>query len=369
MNLGILLSIGESLEKQVESGQFERFDKFYLRKYATNFDQVFILSYGKDTNFLKKKNFILVSQKSNLHRYLYTLLMPFFERKNFQMVSVFRVMQATGSIPAILAKIFYRIPYVTTYGYKYHQFAKIEGKTVTAFFLKILEFLTLKFADGVIVTTKELKSYVGKFVSKEKIFLIPNGVDTQLFKPVNKKFAKNNIKFISVGRLEVQKNYAALVKAISISKYRSYVTLILVGKGSLKNDLKNLAKELSVELKIIDPIPHYLMPKFFQEADIFILSSLIEGHPKVLLEALSCGLPAIASKVSGNVEVIKDSQTGLFCTTNSGDIAEKFDLLIEDDSLRKKISESGREYILKHHDLNKLLEKEIKIIKRFEKRA
>ena len=369
MNLGILLSIGESLEKQVESGQFERFKKFYLRKYATNFDQVFVFSYGKDPNFLKEKNLILVSQKSNLHRYFYTLLMPFFERKNFQIVSVFRVMQATGSIPAILAKIFYRIPYVTTYGYKYHQFAKIEGKTVTVFFLKILEFLALKFADGVIVTTKELKSYVGKFVSKEKIFLIPNGVDTQSFKPVNKKFDKNNIKLISVGRLEVQKNYAALIRAVSLSKFRTYITLTLIGKGSLKNELKILAKKLSVKLKIIDSLPHNQMPNFLQSNDIFLLPSLLEGHPKVLLEALSCGLPAIASEVSGNTEVIKDSENGLLSSTKSDDISKKLDSLIESGDIRERIGQRGREYVLKYCDLRQLVLKEIAILKKIGKNA
>jgi hypothetical protein len=155
MTLGVLLTIGDSLENQEKFGQFERFENFYLKKYAANFDKVFIFSYGKETNFLKKKIFLLVYSKNNLHRYFYAFLMPFLERKNFQKVSVFRVMQATGSIPAILAKIFYKIPYITTYGYKYHEFAKIEKKTVTAFLLKILEFFSLKFADGVIVTTKE----------------------------------------------------------------------------------------------------------------------------------------------------------------------------------------------------------------------
>jgi len=363
MNLGILLSIGESLEKQVESGQFERFDKYYLRKYATNFDQVFVFSYGKDFNFLNKKDFILVSQKSNLHRYFYTLLMPFLEKKNFRKVSVFRVMQTPGALPAVLARIFYKIPYIVTYGYKYHQFAKIEGKLIRAIFLKILEFLVLKFSDGVIVTTRELSDYVRKFIPNEKIFLVPNGVDTGLFQPGKKVFDKNNVQLMSIGRLEVQKNYSNLIKAISASRFKKDIILTLVGKGSLKNELKNLAGRLSVNLKLVDSVPHNQMPKFLKSSDIFILPSLIEGHPKVLLEAISSGLPAIASKVSGNIEVIEDGRNGIFCSTESEDIKDKLDLLIKDDLLRKKLSKNARKYAFENLDVNRLVSRENEILK------
>lgn len=369
MNLGVLLSLGDTLEKQAESGQFERFEKFYLEKYAENFNKVFVASYGKDSNFSARKTFILIKNKFNLQRYLYTFLLPFLARKNFQKTSVFRCMQTTGAIPAILAKIFYQIPFVATYGYKYHQFAKIEGKFVAANFLKILELLALKAAGGIIVTTQELQNYVGQFTSKEKIFVIPNGVDTKTFYPVNKKFDKQNIQIISIGRLEIQKNYVNLIKAIAASKYKDFITLTFIGKGSLKNQLENLAKKLFVKLKIIDSLPHALMPKFLQKADIFVLPSLIEGHPKVLLEALSCGLPAIASKVSGNIEVIQDGKTGLLCEIESHDIAQKIDILIENGKLRGKISQDGRRYILKYYDLDKLVTKEIEILKKLAKHA
>lgn len=367
MNLGILFSLGDSLEKQEKSGQFSRFEKFYLGKYAKNFEKVFVFSYGKDTNFSNREFFRLIPNKFSLHRFFYTFLLPFLEKKNFENISIFRVMQATGAVPTILAKIFYRIPYVTTYGYYYHEFAKIEGKFLRSFLLKILEFLALKFANGVIITTQELKNYVGKLVSIEKIFLIPNGVETKVFKPKNKKFDKNEIQIISIGRLEIQKNYANLLKAITQSDYKDSITLTLVGQGSLKNQLVNLAQKLSVKLKIIDSVPHKNLPKFYQQADIFVLPSLIEGQPKVLLEAMSCGLPVIASQVSGNLEVIKDGQTGLLCQTDSFDISKKLDFLIENNKLREKIGKAARNFVLKDHNLEKLVQKEIAVLKKLAK--
>lgn len=367
MKLGVFLSLGDNLENQKKTGQFERFFESYIKKYRQNFDSVFIFSYGQDNDFKTEKKFNLVPNKFSLPRFLYTFLLSFLEKANFNKVSIFRVMQTTGAIPAILAKFFYQIPFVTTYGFKYHQFAKIEGKIFTAYFLKILEFITLKIADGVIVTTDELKEYVREFTSAEKIFLIPNGVDTRLFKPAKKKFQRQRIKIISVGRLEKQKNYNNLIQAILASKYYPFITLTLVGGGRLKKQLKNLAKKLEVKLKIIDFVPHSMIPKILADSDIFILPSLIEGHPKVLIEAMACGLPTIASNVWGNREVIRDGVNGVLCETNSGDIAKKLDMVIEDGLLRKNLSKEGRESVLANFDIDKLIEKEISILKELSK--
>jgi glycosyltransferase involved in cell wall biosynthesis len=106
-----------------------------------------------------------------------------------------------------------------------------------------------------------------------------------------------------------------------------------------------------------------------QTADIFVLPSLIEGHPKVLIEALSCGLPAIASRVSGNIEVIKDGKTGLLCSTDGDDINKKLDFLIENSNIREKIGQKGRKYALKYCDLAQLVLKEIEILKKIGKNA
>ncbi len=369
MNLGVLLSLGDSLDKQEKSGQFSRFEEFYLEKYAKNFEKVFLFSYGKDFNFSKNKIFELVSNNTNLHRFVYTFILPFLAFKKFKKNSVFRVMQVTGAIPAVIGKIFYKIPFIATYGYKYHKFAEIEGRGFSSPFLKLVELIVLKTADGVIVTTEELRKYVEKFTKPMKVFLIANGVETKMFFPIPKGFDSRNIKILSIGRLEVQKNYLNLIKAISLSKYKKNIILTIIGNGSLKNQLGNLAKKLSVNLKIIDFVPHNLLPRYYQDADIFILPSLAEGQPKVLLEAQSTGLPVIASKVQGTIELVKDYQTGLLCSTDSEGIAKKLDTLIGDHSLREKIGKDGRNFILKNHDLEKLVTKEIEILRKFAQNA
>lgn len=369
MNLGVLLSAGDSLEIQEKSGQFGRFAKFYLEKYSKNFDDVFVFSYGKDANFSNYRSFKLIPNRFNLHRFIYTFLMPISEKENFKKISVFRVMQITGAIPAILAKVFYQIPFIVTYGYKYHEFAKLEGRPFVAWLLKVLEFAVLKKADRIIVTTEELKKYVTQFAPPEKIHLIPNGVETKLFKPSKKKFNKKNIRIISVGRLEVQKNYFSLIEAVGSSKYRNFITLTLMGDGSQKLQIEKLARKFKVKLKIINFVPHQLLPDFFAKSDIFILPSIIEGHPKVLLEAMAAGLPSVASNISGNVAIVKNGQTGLLCTTEPRDIRKKLDFLIENSELRWQIAENARRFILENHSIEKLVSNEIGELIKFAKDA
>lgn len=363
MNLGILLSLGDSFEKQQQFGQFERFEKLYLEKYKKNFKNVYVFSYGKDTKFQNRKSFILIPKTLNIHRYIYTFLMPLIQKKIINQIAVFRVMQTTGVIPAMIIRFFYKIPYVVTYGYSYHRFAKVEGKMLTSFFLKVLEYFALKYADRVIVTTNELSNYVSQFSERENIHLIPNGVDINLFKPIAKKFNHNKIKIISIGRLEVQKNYQNLIEAVSRSKFKKSIYLTLIGRGSLKNNLVKLAKKNSVNLEIIEFTPHYKIPKTLQSNDIFVLPSLIEGHPKALLEAMACGLAVIASNVSGSKEIIIDGENGFLSQIESKKIADKLDLLIEKNVVRNTVSKNARKFIEDHYNIDDLVSDEIRLLK------
>ena len=82
MNLGIFLPIGSSLAEQQKAGQDQRFIKYYLNNYALFFDQIYIFSYKNETYNLPKHCF-LIPNKFNLHRFLYTLFLPFV---NFQII-------------------------------------------------------------------------------------------------------------------------------------------------------------------------------------------------------------------------------------------------------------------------------------------
>ena len=81
---------------------------------------------------------------------------------------------------------------------------------------------------------------------------------------------------------------------------QALINVKFVGSGSQKEELVKLAVKLGVNLKVTDQIPNEKLPETYRQADIFVLPSLAEGHPKALLEAMSCGLACMASNIPGD---------------------------------------------------------------------
>lgn len=156
-----------------------------------------------------------------------------------------------------------------------------------------------KNADFIVCQTRR----VGVFLIKkynvpiEKIKVIPNFVDIKkIRKFANKKIIKFKFKYIiSVGRLHTQKGYKYLLKAFSMIIDQIPHKLVIVGEGPLKSQLEEQIKLLNLESKVI--LMGYVQNPYplIKNADLFILSSLYEGMPNVLLEAIALGVPIISS--------------------------------------------------------------------------
>jgi glycosyltransferase involved in cell wall biosynthesis len=393
MNLGIFLPLGSSFKDLKKTGQQSRFINYYLKPYSQEFKKVFIFSYEKEKVKLPK-NCILISNKNNLQRFLYTFLIPLLNFNIIKQTHVFRVTQLNGVIPAVAAKILFKKPFVFTYGYEYAKFAKLENKNITAFLLNMMEKLAFKYADGVIVTTGQIQKKLSQKYPKAGFHYIPNGVDVDRFKPVShsasssqqpedKKNSKqetgnrklgaihiNNqsliINLLFVGRLEKQKNLKSLIKAfksIQMPTSRNQILrLVIVGSGSEENKLKRLTKELGLEKSVTfkGRIGHSQIIKQYQRADIFVLPSILEGHPKVLLEAMACGLSCLVSYSAGigfkqNTEVVKTK-------TDVNSIASGLEKIIKNTNLGQKLENNSREKIVKDFNIKKLIKKEIKVL-------
>lgn len=351
MILGLLLSPGDSLTKQSQSGQLERLRQYYLKPYSRQFKKVFIFSYGDSgRRFALPKNTFLISKPTIVPNSLYQLILPFICLKFIKAIDVFRVFQAAGGTPALISKFVFNKPYVVTYGYDYSAFARIEGRPKLAYLLKPIIFLVLKYARKVIVTDQ-------RNLSINRSVLIPNGVDPSRFKPQNKK-AQNLV--LSVGRLERQKNYELLIKCISRSKFASKIKLVIIGQGSMKSELLGLAKEVNIDFEIIDQLPHSYLIDWYQRATVFALTSRIEGSPKVLLEAMSCGCPCLTTSFSGNV--VKDGITGLL-GSGAGQLAKQLDKLMSQPKLRQRLGNNARREIVGRYNINLLVAKEIRLLK------
>jgi glycosyltransferase involved in cell wall biosynthesis len=164
-----------------------------------------------------------------------------------------------------------------------------------------------------------------------------------------------------VGRLEKQKNLNNLIKAASLLDKKDKISILFIGHGSLKKELIEFAENKSVKLKIIDQVAHDKLADYYHWADIFCLLSHLEGQAKVLLEAMSCGLPCLVSDKSWSDE-FKDKNEVLKTRIDSKSIAESLKALFKDKDLRKKLSINSRKRIKKDFNINSLLKKETKIL-------
>ena len=149
-----------------------------------------------------------------------------------------------------------------------------------------------------------------RLIAKKKIRLIYNGMPfleetKREIKPIDHKY-----KLISVARFENQKDHKTLVKALALIKDFSW-ELFLVGDGPLKKEIEKLVKYYQMEDRIFFLGMRNDISYLLNQSDIFILSSLWEGFPRSILEALRASMPVITSKVGGVEESVINQYNGL----------------------------------------------------------
>ncbi|MCK4735347.1 MAG: glycosyltransferase family 4 protein [Methanophagales archaeon] len=226
-----------------------------------------------------------------------------------------------------------------------------------------LEKNAFSYADMGIVTTSWQRELVIKLyaIDPAKITVIPNYVVTDAFKPDPE--TKKEYDLIFVGRAGRQKNLGNLLKAIHYLKTKNRVlSLLMVGGCCNDTDIKELVNQYALNVTFKGNIPNFNLPHIINQAKAFILPSYYEGHPKVLLEAMSCGIPCIGSDVTGIREDIDHMKTGYLCETDYKSIATAIDTVLSDDSLQRTMGKNAREHILKKYSIDKIVKLELEVI-------
>lgn len=158
----------------------------------------------------------------------------------------------------------------------------------------------------------------------ERVRWINEPVDTEEFRPrVNGSmgsWVNKSPVLLYVGRLSPEKGAHVLIDALpQMLKHLPQLRLRLVGGGSQQHSLRDLVNQngLSEHVEFVGAVPHYELPRYYAEADALVIPSLSEGLPKVLPEALACGLPVIGTQVGGIPEVVQDGYNGLLVPPNA----------------------------------------------------
>jgi len=216
-------------------------------------------------------------------------------------------------------------------------------------------------ADCVAVTTPTMRQTVlARYQLREdKVVVVPNYVDTDLFKP-NSSITPVPGRICFIGRLEEEKNLFALLEAVKGLS----VELVIVGRGSLRETLETKAQTENIPARFLGNLPHSALPEVLNQSQLFILPSYYEGHPKTLLEAMACGLPVIGANSPGIRELIDHRQTGILCGTSPVEIRAAILEVLGDTNLRERISRQARQYVVKRFSLNRVVELELSLLKK-----
>ncbi|WP_425407852.1 glycosyltransferase [Hyphococcus sp.] len=205
-------------------------------------------------------------------------------------------------------------------------------------------------ADAVITVAAALKdALVNIGAPSAKITVLRNGVDLELFHETDRQTARRalgleGLVLASVGHLIERKGHDLVIKALP---ELPGATLMIVGEGPARAALQSLAREIGVfdRVKFLGQAPHEELPEIYSAADILVLASSREGWPNVLLEAMACGAPCVATDVWGNREIITSPELGRLADNRSPEnIAEAVQSLSKNHPGRRAVRAYAEKY-------------------------
>jgi glycosyltransferase involved in cell wall biosynthesis len=208
--------------------------------------------------------------------------------------------------------------------------------------------------DFISTPSEDLKKRLIKLynIEEKKITVLPNVVDTNHFKPMNRKINPNEFVIMHVGRFEIAKGVINLINVfIDIAKENPNIKLLLVGdyRGNAKNLCLAKIKNEDIEDKVIFKglVPYEELPSIYASSDIVIVpSEIYESFSYTAAQGMACGKAVIASKIGGIPETLNGGKAGLLFEPGSYiDLKKNIELVIKDKNLKKDLEEMARLHI------------------------
>ena len=244
----------------------------------------------------------------------------------------------------------------TAHGFHFYKGASLVNRTL----FKWAEMFMAHYTDAIITINNEDYEAAKKFKLRNcgKTYYVPGvGVDTAAIYDAEEKRNElleeigadnNSILLISVGDLNKNKNCQVIIRALKKLNNPS-IHYVLCGVGDKKHELVSLAKKNNLELNI-----HFLgyrhdIPQLLKSCDIYAISSYREGLSRSLMEAMAAGLPCIASKIRGNIDLIENGKGGYLCDPNDVcGFAKAISDVSKDAEIRKSMGEINLHTIKKY---------------------
>lgn len=214
-----------------------------------------------------------------------------------------------------------------------------------------------RYADAIIAVSKELaKEAIREGIApRERVYVIPNGVDLQVFKPSIREGMSIRARYdirpgdkvaLLAGRVEPQKGFHLAVKAFVTLCKKFKAKLMIVGEGRYLGYLKKMVRRLGLIEDVIfcGSVPRDEMPAYYNACDVFVMPALgFESFPLAVVEAMACGKPVIASRIGGIPTAIDHGRDGILVRAGDvGALAEALSALLKDTERSRELGNNAR---------------------------
>jgi L-malate glycosyltransferase len=210
--------------------------------------------------------------------------------------------------------------------------------------------------------------------SRSRIEVIENGVDLARF-TTNSVFPAdldpNRRYVVNVARFHPVKDQVTLLRAFrQVAAEHSDVDLLLVGDGPLRGDLERLAHELNLDRRV-----HFLgvrhdVAAILHASQVFVLTSVCEGAPLTLLEAMAAGISPVVTAVGGNPEIVRDGIDGYLTPRGNAEaIAEAIEKLLDDSTIRAAMGAAAAQRVREHYAIERTVNRYRALYERLADRA
>ncbi len=379
MRLTLFFSAGVGLRIWKENGSMRRELELYKRL-SSRLGKVNFVTYGgrSDGLFREELGGIGLASAGWLHRpfRLSGLMMPLNIASmllncsdTIKNTDVIKTNQISGSEMAVLAKrlynkkLFLRCGYVPSRLWDIARSSGISTENLGRINTVIArEKNAFTNADMISVPTENDRIWiVEKYrVGPGAVRVIPNYVETDRFKPMPEVAKRYDLVF--VGRSSGEKNLSGLIEAARLLSNKRKLSILFIGSCGRSPMVEEALKTGLISGDAIGNIDNAELPGALAMARIFIITSFYEGNSKVLIEAMSCGLPCIGTNVDSINTVISHRKNGYLCATKADSIAEAIDTVLGDPKLCGELGQSARNYVKDKFDISKVLDMELDVL-------
>jgi glycosyltransferase involved in cell wall biosynthesis len=256
------------------------------------------------------------------------------------------------TLPRLCSRL--EIPIVATFHAPYDRRASIWG--FASRLLYRVWAVALARYDAVVIFSHDQKLILSEYgISSDHIHVIPNGVDTRLFRPGPSTYKQEldaDLLVVYCGRLDPEKNVSVLLDAFHSLQLSPSCKAVIVGNGV---EYERLRSRYAGEKVVFGGLVKNTdsLKRILQAGDVFVLPSEVEGLSIAMLEAMACGVATIATDVGGDGEALRGAGITIDPTELQSQLALALKIVVENEGLRRSLGRSARRRVVSRYSLER----------------